>query len=61
MTPRETWVLGTGAAARNDTLAGLDAPDFALPDLAGMPRRLSDLRGKQGLPHHLGVLVRLSL
>jgi hypothetical protein len=43
----ETWVLGTGAAARNDMLAGLAAPDFTLPDLAGKPHRLSDLRGKK--------------
>ncbi len=44
---RETWVLGTAAEARRDTLAGLNAPDFSLPDLAGTPHRLSALRGKK--------------
>jgi hypothetical protein len=44
---RETWVLGTGAEARNAALAGLDAPDFTLPDLDGTSQRLSDLRGKK--------------
>lgn len=43
----ETWMLGTGAEARNDALAGLEAPDFTLPDLGGKPHRLSDLRGKK--------------
>jgi len=43
----EAFVLGTGAAARNRTLAGLAAPDIALPDLAGVPHRLSALRGKK--------------
>ncbi len=42
-----TWVLGAGAGARNDALAGLQAPDFTLPDLAGAPHRLSDLRGRK--------------
>ena len=42
-----TWVLGTGAEARNQALTGLDAPDFTLPDLAGVPHRLSELRGKK--------------
>ena len=46
---RETWVLGAGADERNAALAGLIAPDFTLPDLAGMPRTLSDLRGKKVL------------
>ena len=44
---RETWVLGTGAAARNAALAGLDAPDFTLPDLTGAAHSLSELRGKK--------------
>jgi hypothetical protein len=43
----ETWVLGTGAAQRASALAGLVAPDFTLPDLAGTPRTLSALRGKK--------------
>jgi hypothetical protein len=42
-----TWVLGVGADARNDALAGLAAPDFTLPDLAGTPHTLSALRGKK--------------
>jgi hypothetical protein len=43
----ETWVLGAGAAQRNAALAGLMAPDFTLPDLAGTLHTLSSLRGKQ--------------
>jgi hypothetical protein len=43
----DTWVLGAGAAQRNEALAGLMAPDFTLPDLAGVPHTLSALRGKQ--------------
>jgi hypothetical protein len=43
----ETWALGIGADQRNATLAGLMAPDFTLPDLAGVPRTLSSLRGSK--------------
>jgi hypothetical protein len=43
----ETWVLGAGAEQRNGALAGLMAPDFTLPDLAGAPRTLSALRGSK--------------
>ena len=43
----EIWMLGAGADERNAALAGEQAPDFALPDLAGTPHRLSDLRGKK--------------
>ena len=43
----ETWVLGTGAAERQAALAGATAPDFTLPDLAGVPHRLAELRGKK--------------
>ena len=42
---RQAWVLGSGA--RGETLASLEAPDFTLPDLAGTPHRLSDLRGRK--------------
>ena len=42
-----TWVLGTGSSQRAGTLATLDAPDFALPDLDGREYRLSDFRGKK--------------
>jgi hypothetical protein len=41
------WALGTGAEARNQALAGQEAPDFSLPDLAGAPHRLRELRGKK--------------
>jgi hypothetical protein len=44
---RETWVLGAGAEQRNAALADLMAPDFTLPDLAGVPHTLSALRGKK--------------
>jgi hypothetical protein len=43
----ETWVLGAGADERNAALAGLIAPDFTLPDLAGVPHTLSALRGNK--------------
>ena len=43
----DTWVLGAGADQRNATLVGLMAPDFTLPDLAGVPHTLSALRGKK--------------
>jgi hypothetical protein len=46
-TADETWVLGTGADQRNAALAGLMAPDFTLPDLAGVPHTLSALRGNK--------------
>jgi hypothetical protein len=41
----DVWALGVGADERNRSLAGLSAPDFVLPDLAGTPHRLHDLRG----------------
>jgi hypothetical protein len=37
------------AAALGRPLAALDAPDFALPDLAGRVHRLSEHRGKKVL------------
>jgi hypothetical protein len=43
----EVLVLGTAADSRTATLAGLEAPDFALPDLSGVQHRLSELRGKK--------------
>jgi hypothetical protein len=43
----EAWVLGAGAEERNAALAGLVAPDFTLPDLAGVPHTLSALRGNK--------------
>jgi hypothetical protein len=41
--------LGASAAERADRLARLEAPDFALPDLAGRVHRLSEHRGKKVL------------
>jgi hypothetical protein len=43
----QTWVLGAGADERNKALAGLIAPDFTLPDVAGNPHTLTELRGKK--------------
>ena len=45
----ETWVLGTGASDRASTLRSLEAPDFALPDLAGAIGTLSRHRGRKVL------------
>ncbi len=42
-----TWVLGTGAEQRAQSLASLAAPDFTLPDLDGRAHSLSDYRGKK--------------
>ena len=44
-----TAALGTAAADRAQTLASLEAPDFALPDLSGRIHRLSEHRGKKAL------------
>jgi hypothetical protein len=43
----DVWALGAGADQRNDALKGLAAPDFTLPDVEGLPRTLSALRGKK--------------
>ncbi len=45
--PGDVWVLGTAAESRASALSGLEAPDFTLPDLAGVPHTLSALRGKK--------------
>lgn len=45
----QVWSLGIAAEARRAALDSLDAPDFTLPDLAGTPHRLSDLRGNKVL------------
>jgi hypothetical protein len=41
--------LGTPAPERSAVLNSLEAPDFALPDLAGRVHRLSEHRGKKVL------------
>jgi hypothetical protein len=43
----EVWALGAPADERNAALEGLAAPDFTLPDIDGVPRGLSQLRGKK--------------
>ena len=45
----EVWAFGTGASDRATSLQSLEAPDFALPDLAGVTHRLSGQRGKKVL------------
>ena len=44
---RDVWALGAPAGERNAQLAGLDAPDFTLPDVDGVLRTLSQLRGRK--------------
>jgi len=44
---RDVWALGAPADERNAALEGLEAPDFTLPDVNGVPRSLSQLRGKK--------------
>ena len=39
--------LGESASARSDALTSLDAPDFTLPDLAGISHSLAEHRGKK--------------
>ena len=43
----DVWALGAPADERNAALEGLAAPDFTLPDVNGVPRTLSQLRGKK--------------
>jgi hypothetical protein len=44
---RDVWALGAPADERNAALEGLQAPDFTLPDVDGVSRTLSQLRGKK--------------
>lgn len=44
---RDVWARGAPAEERNAALEGLEAPDFTLPDLDGVPRSLSQLRGRK--------------
>lgn len=41
------WALGAPADERNAAFAGLQAPDFTLPDVDGRLHTLSDLRGRK--------------
>ena len=41
------WSVGASAQALQSNLAGLDAPDFTLPDIEGRNHSLSDYRGKK--------------
>ncbi|MBS0518287.1 MAG: hypothetical protein JSR90_06315 [Proteobacteria bacterium] len=43
----DVWALGAPADERNAVLEGLQAPDFTLPDVDGVPRTLSQLRGRK--------------
>jgi hypothetical protein len=43
----EVWAFGESAAERAGKLRSLDAPDFALSDLAGKEHSLSEYRGKK--------------
>lgn len=45
----EVWVLGRNATDRGAALQSLEAPDFTLPDLAGVEHSLSAHRGKKVL------------
>lgn len=45
----EIWAFGTNASDRATSLQSLEAPDFALPDLAGVTHRLSEQRGNKVL------------
>ena len=45
----EVWAFGAGASDRAAALQSLEAPDFALPDLAGVTHTLSQQRGKKVL------------
>lgn len=44
--PKDSFVLHLDQKLRSVVVAGMEAPDIALPDTAGQIRRLSDLRGR---------------
>ena len=48
-TTGEIWALGTSAAAQSAQLRALEAPDFSLPDLAGVPHSLKAQQGRKVL------------
>ena len=43
----DVWALGAPPEERNAALEGLEAPDFVLPDVDGVARSLSQLRGRK--------------
>ena len=45
----EVWAFGEAADTTASQLSSLEAPDFALPDLAGNRHALADFRGKKVL------------
>lgn len=47
--PEGAAALGTPSSERAEALAGVEAPDFTLPDLQGKLHSLSDHRGKKVL------------
>ena len=44
--PKDSFVLHLDQKLHSVVVAGMEAPDIALPDTAGQIRRLSDLRGR---------------
>lgn len=44
--PKQEFVVHLADKLRNVVMVGVEAPEIALPDTAGVMRRLSDLRGK---------------
>lgn len=43
----DVWSLGESARSRNESLKGLEAPDFTLPDFSGKLHSLSDFQRKR--------------
>ena len=45
--PSRTWAIGEAGETRASALRSLEAPDFTLPDMAGVQHSLSDYRGRK--------------
>ena len=45
--PSQSWAIGEAAETRASALRSLHAPDFTLPDMAGVEHSLSDYRGRK--------------
>lgn len=45
--PSQTWAIGEAAETRASALRSLEAPDFTLPDMAGIEHTLSGYRGRK--------------